>query len=165
MDCHRIPYLFVLILLQMSESHIAAAKREKAAQGLKDTSQMGRRITLFRHLVNSDLPPSELTDERLSKEAQVLLGAGTVSTARTLDFICYYILSNPAIRKRLEAELRDVMDGYPEKKPTWSQLEKLPYMQALIKEGLRYYQICSLYPRTLVEDILCSWLANDIKIV
>lgn len=127
----------------MSEGHIRAAKREKAAFGSKDTSTMGGRITLFRHLVNSDLPPSELADERLSKEAQVLLGAGTVSTARTLDFICYYIMANPAIKKRLSEELEDVMKGYPERKPSWAQLERVAYMQALIKEGLRY---CSQVP-------------------
>ncbi|KAI3326694.1 cytochrome P450 family protein [Xylariaceae sp. AK1471] len=133
---------------QMSEGHISAAKREKAASGSKDTSTMGGRITLFRHLVNSDLPPSELADERLSKEAQVLLGAGTVSTARTLDFICYYIMANPAIRERLTEELRDVMVGYPEKKPTWAQLEKVVYMQALIKEGLRLsYGVMHRLPR------------------
>lgn len=99
---------------------------------------MGGPVTIFRHLVNSDLPASELTRERLSKESQVLLGAGTVSTARTLDFISYYIMANPAIRERLTEELKSVMEGYPEKKPTWAQLEKLPYLQALIKEGLRY---------------------------
>ncbi|KAF4631127.1 hypothetical protein G7Y89_g7013 [Cudoniella acicularis] len=132
----------------MSEGHISAAKREKAALGNKDTSTMGGRITLFRHLVNSDLPPSELSEERLSKEAQVLLGAGTVSTARTLDFICYYIMANPAIRKRLTEELKDIMEGYPEKKPTWAQLEKLVYMQALIKEGLRLsYGVMHRLPR------------------
>jgi cytochrome P450 len=122
--------------MQMTESHIDATKREKAASGSEDTSKTGG-VTIFRHLVNSDLPPSELSNERLSKEAQVLLGAGTVSTARTLDFITYYIIANPTIRKRLTEEVRDVMEGYPEKKPTWAQLEKLPYLQALIKEGLR----------------------------
>lgn len=65
------------------------AKREKAALGSKDTSTTGARLTIFRHLVNSDLPPSELTDERLSREAQVLIGSGTITTAGTLGFICY----------------------------------------------------------------------------
>ena len=121
----------------MCEGHIGAAKREKAALGSKDTTTTGARLTLFRHLVNSDLPPSELTDERLSKEAQVLIGSGTITTAGTLNFICYYIMANPAIRKRLEEELKGVMDGYPEKKPTWAQLEKVAYLQALIMESLR----------------------------
>lgn len=77
------------------------AKREKAALGSKDTPTTGARLTIFWHLVNSDLPPSELTDERLSKEAQVLIGTGTITAAGTLGFICYYIMASPAIRKRL----------------------------------------------------------------
>ena len=61
-----------------------------------------------------------------------------------MGFICYYIMANPAIRKRLEEELKPVMEGYPEKKPTWAQLEKVAYLQALIKEGLRYFSPTSL---------------------
>lgn len=128
----------------MCEDHLGTAKREKAAVGSKDTTKAGGRPNLFRHLLNSDLPPSELTDDRLSKEAQVLIGSGTITTAGTLDFLCYYIMSNPAIRKRLGEELKDVMEGYPQKKPTWAQLEKVAYFQALIKEGLRYVLLGSL---------------------
>jgi len=102
----------------MCEGHIGVAKREKAASGPKDTPTTGARLTLFRHVANSDLPPSELTDEHLSKEGQVLIGSGTITTAGTLGFICYYVMANPAIRKRLEEELKGVMEGYPEKKPT-----------------------------------------------
>ncbi|KAI0468968.1 cytochrome P450 family protein [Xylaria cf. heliscus] len=139
----------------MSERHIDHAKQEKAASGSKDTSLMGGPVTIFRHLVNSDLPASELTRERLSKESQVLLGAGTVSTARTLDFISYYIMANPAIRERLTEELKNDMEGYPEKKPTWSQLEKLPYLQALIKEGLRLsYGVMHRLPRVSPQQPL-----------
>lgn len=120
----------------MAEAHIVQVKREKERMGDKDTSETGR-PTVFRHLVNSGLSQSELTTSRLCNEAQVLLGAGTVSTARTLDFITYYILSRPEIQQRLREELKDIMAGYPAETPTWYQLEKLPYLQALIKEGLR----------------------------
>ena len=120
------------------------AKREKAALDSKDKPMPGARLTLFRHLVNSDLPPSELTDERLSREAQVLIGSGTITTAGTLGFLFDYIIANPAIRKRLADELKDVMEGYPAKKPTLAQLEKVAYLQALIKEGLRYFLLVSL---------------------
>lgn len=93
--------------------------------------------------MNSNLPSSELSEERLLREAQVLIGTGTITTAGTMGFICYYIMANPAIRERLAAELADVMEGYPEKKPSWAELEKVEYLQAIIKEGLRY---ASLYP-------------------
>ncbi|KAI9747825.1 MAG: hypothetical protein M1815_003852 [Lichina confinis] len=121
----------------MCDDHLKLAKREKSTVLSKDVPKPGARLTLFRHLLNSDLPPSELTDDRLSKEAQVLIGSGTITTAGTMAFICYYVLANPAIRKRLAEELRPVMEGCPAKKSTWAQLEKLDYLQALIKESLR----------------------------
>ena len=83
------------------------------------------------------MPESERSDDRLAKEAQVLLGGGTASTARTLTFISYYILSRPQVHSRLKQELQDTMATYPEHIPSWADLEKLPYLQALIKEGLR----------------------------
>ena len=122
----------------MCEGHLRVAKREKVTLGSENVTTTDTRPTLFRHLVNSDLSPSELTDERLSREAQVLIGSGTITTAGTISFLCYYIMANPAIRERLAEELKGVMEGYPEKKPTWAQLERVAYFQALIKEGLRY---------------------------
>ena len=83
------------------------------------------------------MPESELSDERLAKEAQVLMGAGTASTARTIGYICYYILAKPHIYSRLQGELKIVMAAYPQQVPSLAELEKLPYLQALIKEGLR----------------------------
>ena len=83
------------------------------------------------------MPESELSDERLAREAQVLMGGGTASTARTLGFVSYYILANPHIQTRLRKELAEPMSRYPGVVPSWAELEKLPYLQALIKEALR----------------------------
>ncbi|TVY27315.1 Cytochrome P450 monooxygenase [Lachnellula hyalina] len=118
---------------QLTNRHIEIAKSQK----LQGTESKNQRPSLLRYLVNSDLPESELSVERLTKEAQVLLGAGTVSTARTLDFVCYYILANKDIQAKLQNELRDIMSNYPEQIPSFVQLEKLPYLTSLIKEGLR----------------------------
>lgn len=115
---------------------IARAKKEKSECDLKSTKTHNH-VSLFRYIVESDMPESELSDERLAKEAQVLLGSGTASTARTLGFISYFILADPFIRSRLEAELREPMARYPDVVPTWADLEKLPFLQSLIKEGLR----------------------------
>lgn len=128
----------------MTNQHIEIAKDQKL-QGAK----VGSRPSLLTYLVNSDLPNSELSVERLSKEAQVLLGAGTVSTARTLDFICYYVLANENIHRKLQSELADIMANYPAQIPLFVQLEKLPYLTALIKEGLRYV--------LLADSSLCGY--------
>lgn len=83
------------------------------------------------------MPESERSPERLVQEAQVLLSAGTVTTARTIAFASFYILARSEIKAKLQAELRDAMDGWPEKVPTFMDLERLQYLQAIIKESLR----------------------------
>jgi cytochrome P450 len=120
----------------VAKDHVLRAKREKLEQDRKSTP-MDNNTSLFRYIFDSDMPESERSDDRLAKEAQVLLGAGTSTTARTLSFISFYILANPDIHSRLKEELRDVMATYPQHVPSWAQLERLPYLQALIKEGLR----------------------------
>lgn len=95
-------------------------------------------ISLFSHIVHeSGMPKSELTEDRLAKEAQAMLGGGTVSPARTMSFASYYILSRPDLKARLQAELADTMAEWPQRVPTWEQLESLPLLQAIIKESLR----------------------------
>lgn len=95
-------------------------------------------FSLFTHIANSDMPESERSVARLSREAQTLLGAGTASTARTLGFASYYILSRPEILSRLQREVTDTMAGWPDTIPYWAELERLSYLQAIIKESLRY---------------------------
>lgn len=120
----------------MTTQHIIDVKKEKA-NAIANGIDIHSRISLFQHLVNSGLPESELSVDRLSREAQVLFGAGTVSTARTLDFASYYILANKHIHARLKEELQETMDKFPEKVPSTAQLEKIPYLQAIVKEALR----------------------------
>lgn len=123
-------------MLQIALRHIVEAKHEKLENNKKG-SRVGDGTSLFRYIVNSDMPESERSDERLAKEAEVLLATGTATTARTVGFISYFILTNPSIRSRLEKELEEPMSRYPEVVPTWAELEKVPILQALIKEGLR----------------------------
>ena len=120
--------------------HITNAKRERlGVKYSKNTSREGRH-SLFHHLLDSDMPESELSDERLTKEAQILLAGGTVSTAQIIVHISYYILARTEIRTKLQRELQDVMAAWPQRVPTLDEFEKLPYLQALIKEGLRYVE-------------------------
>ncbi|ESZ98217.1 putative cytochrome P450 [Sclerotinia borealis F-4128] len=131
----------------IAHQHILKAKLEKSFTKSKSTS-VNEHVSLFRFIVNSDMPESELSDGRLAKEAQVVLGGGTASTAHTLGFVSYYILSNKHIQTRLQGELREVMVGWPLKVPSWADLERVQYLQTLIKEGLRLsYGVMHRLPR------------------
>ncbi|KAF2419032.1 cytochrome P450 monooxygenase [Tothia fuscella] len=91
--------------------------------------------TVFHGLLDSTLPPHELSTERLTEEALTIIGAGTVTTAHTLAVIFYHVLSNPQILSSLRKELHEIHLQHP--KPTWNQLTQLPNLNAIINEGLR----------------------------
>ena len=109
-------------------------------------------ISVFHHLLTSDIPESEKTSDRLLAESMVLIIAGTFTSAHTLSMIVYHALSNPAIENRLRNDLKDVLAGYPAQNPRWADLEKVPYLQAVIKEALR----CVSFMSNL-DFILIPW--------
>ncbi|GKT90338.1 cytochrome P450 monooxygenase [Colletotrichum tofieldiae] len=94
-------------------------------------------VSVFHHLLSSDVPESEKSTDRLRAESMILLLAGTLAGAHTLTFVVFYVLQNPQIEKRLRTELQPVFKGYPNKMPTWAELERLPYLRGCIKEALR----------------------------
>ena len=123
--------------MQVALKQLTVVKRERADSETGNGDGSKAHTSLFHHILGSEMPESELSDERLAKEAQVLMGGGTASTARTIAYISYYIIAKPHICSRLQGELKAVMATYPQRVPSLAELEKLPYLQALIKEGLR----------------------------
>ncbi|KAI9150722.1 cytochrome P450 monooxygenase sdnE-like [Paramyrothecium foliicola] len=81
------------------DTQLRIVKKEKITLKSKGVSLLAGRSTLVRHLLSSDLAPSEVTDYQLPKEAQVLIGTGTITTAGSLCFICYYIIANSHIKE------------------------------------------------------------------
>lgn len=116
----------------IARNHIIEAKQERTKSEIQPSD------SIFRKIAQLDLPESELDTERLTKEAQALFGAATVAVARTFDNIAYYALATPRIRTALTKELASLMENYPQRLPTLAELERLPYLQGVVLEGLRY---------------------------
>jgi len=97
----------------------------------------GGKVTLAHCLLVSDMPDSEKKTERLVLDLMAVMGAGTATTTRILTVTTYHVLADPTKEGRLREELREAMSGFPERVPRWAELERLPYLTACIKEGLR----------------------------
>ncbi|KAL9622283.1 MAG: hypothetical protein Q9160_003294 [Pyrenula sp. 1 TL-2023] len=83
-------------------------------------------------LDNPILPPAEKTLLRLEQEGALLALAGTESPAKTLSITLYHLAANPSMVRKLRAELSTVPTPL-----SWSQLEQLPYLSAILEEGNR----------------------------
>ena len=92
--------------------------------------------TIFHELLKSKLPAAEKGPDRLFQEAQSVLGAGTETVSSTLSHIIFYLLYTPGAYAKLKTELC-TLEPNPTTLPTWSQLEQLPYLSAIVQEGLR----------------------------
>jgi cytochrome P450 len=73
---------------------------------------------------------------RVAEEAQTLVAAGSSTTVHFLKSTVYYILADPKVHARLKAELRSAFPD-PYEIPPLHKLEKLPYLNAVVKEGSR----------------------------
>lgn len=67
------------------------------------TSEEAR--TIFQAIFESDSPPTEKSVDQLVVEAQMIVTAGTVTTANMLAITSYHLLNSPPIRARLQQEL------------------------------------------------------------
>ncbi|KIX08918.1 uncharacterized protein Z518_03575 [Rhinocladiella mackenziei CBS 650.93] len=92
--------------------------------------------TVIRELVGSDLPPEDKTLQRLSDEANMVVGAGGETTAQTLTRTFYHLLQSPRVMERLRKELNAAIPS-PMKIPSLATLQNLPYLNAVVDEGVR----------------------------
>lgn len=101
-------------------------------------SEKRRKETIFQQILSADLPPAEVSESRLVDEGTLIATAGSETTSWALAVTTYHLTRNPACMARLREELTQAM-------PTaaltdiasWQALEKLPYLAAVVKEGLR----------------------------
>ncbi|MCJ1447230.1 MAG: hypothetical protein MMC23_007741 [Stictis urceolatum] len=89
-------------------------------------------------LQNPGLPEAEKSLNRVNEEIETITGAGLETTAQTLRLIVFYLYRDPAALQRLRSELRTLLQEIlPSDQPSLTQLEQLPYLTAVIMEGLR----------------------------
>ncbi len=125
------------------KDEIIELKKGKAGTSI---SVKGHR-TIFDEILSGNLPEEEKSLERLWQEGQIVVGGGTETAAWLLSVIVFHLLSNKEIHSRLEMELtQNIPDS--DALPTSSELQRLPYLGAVISEGLRIsYPVCTRLQR------------------
>ena len=115
---------------EVREKNVDSSEKGELVE--KDASK----TTVIEAIYNSKLPASERSDARMMYEAQTMVIAGTATTAAALMISTYFILLSPSILSNLLSELTSVSSN-PLDVPSLTQLEQLPYLNAVVYEGLR----------------------------
>ncbi|RAQ57900.1 cytochrome P450 oxygenase [Aspergillus flavus] len=129
--------------------------RKKSIEVLqqKDVCTPTERTTMFHALTAPEVPPEERTLQRLEDEGLVLFAAGTETTATTLGVAIFHIFSDPMVLTKLRKELEQVMPT-PEGLATWRELEKLPYLNGVIHEALRFSGLAMRQQRVSPTEVI-----------
>ena len=126
--------------------------KSSGAASEKPLGPTGKESVYDSVLDNPNLPPHEKKLLRLEQEGALLVLAGTESPAQSLSVIFCHLLSNPSMLIKLRAELSDVS-----KSASWTELEQLPYLSAIIEEGNRLsFGVTARVARIAYEPLLYS---------
>ncbi|KAI0024381.1 cytochrome P450 [Xylariomycetidae sp. FL0641] len=88
--------------------------------------------TIVHGIVESKLPSSEKAEKRVMQDVSTVTGAGFETTASALRVIIFNVFNDPTILRRLRQELMQCAGNLELK-----TLEQLPYLNAILMEGLR----------------------------
>ena len=125
--------LFAQFRIQLDEY----AAQVKSVLSHKEKTGSESHPTVFHSLRDDEeLPLSEKSLPRLVQEAASLVAAGTITSTHMLAATTYHVLANPPILNRLVSELEEAI---PDAATPCSiqDLEQLPYLSAVVNEGLR----------------------------
>ncbi len=114
----------------------------------KETQPRNDLLTLLMAAMHED--GTQMTERQLRDETMTLFLAGHETTALSLSWTWYLLSQNPEAEARLHEELREVLSGRP---PEVGDLERLPYLNAVVKEVLRMFPPAFIMARLNVEPV------------
>ncbi|OSD06672.1 CyP450 monooxygenase [Trametes coccinea BRFM310] len=107
----------------------------------------------------------ELDEDAIKETTAVAFGAGTDTTAATLHAFVLAMILHPSVQQRAQAELAAIVG--PERLPEHADRAALPYVDAMVKELLRWHNVAPLgvAHRCMREDEYRGWRIPESAIV
>lgn len=91
-----------------------------------------------------------MSDKELRDESMTLFFAGHETTAHALTWMWYLLCKHPEVEARVVAELDEVLAG---RDPTVADLDRLPYLEQVVKESMRLLPSVWSFVREPTSDV------------
>ncbi|KAI1470261.1 cytochrome P450 [Daldinia caldariorum] len=110
-----------------------------------------------RDILSVALESGGFTEENLVDQLMTFLAAGHETTATAMTWGVYLLAKNPEIQKRLRAEVRERLPPIAsEREVTSLDIDRMPYLNAVCSEILRYYSPVPFTVRQAVRDTVLA---------
>lgn len=106
------------------------------------------RLNILSLLFEAQKHQPQLTDNQLTGHATLLFAAAHLTTAHTFSWTLFLLSQHQEVLQKLRAELNSCVATDV---PTFEELERLPYLDAVIKESMRVLPASSYSQRVAVE--------------
>ena len=106
----------------------------------------------------SEDPARRMSDEELMDQISTLLFAGSDTTSLAISWCIHHLSLNPRIQKRLREELQSLRSV-----EDMTEVDKLPYLNAVVQETLRLCPPAHSTIRVAMEDDMIP-LSHPIKL-
>jgi len=124
--------------LKPSQHIFRTVKAAVATRKQKGAEAKGDMMELW--LKNHAKKPGMMADHEVNAVASSTTIAGSETMTGAMEAVFYYLLKHPAHMKTLLAEIDAAhMDGQLSDIPSYQEISKLPFLQACIKETMRYF--------------------------
>lgn len=101
-------------------------------------------------LIRAHEQEAGVTDEQLIGHIVLLFGAAHLTSAHTLTWTLFLLAQHPEVMQKLHRELTDVLDGGA---PSADDLERLPYLDLVLRESMRILPASSYSQRVTAEPV------------
>ena len=152
-QARRFPLVKDILVFLLRKKLLAA--REKGAEFTKAkvdrrVNSKTDRVDFLSNVLRHEDKETGMSRAEIDSTSTILILGGSETTATLLSGVTYYLLVNPERLKRLVAEIRDKFDD--EEEITISNVNNLPYLLAVLDEGLRIFPPAPLGSPRIVPD-------------
>ncbi|SFI44005.1 cytochrome P450 [Planctomicrobium piriforme] len=129
----------------------AAEELEAAVQEMINIRRSGKLgFDVLSLLIRAHEEESGVTDEQLIGHIVLLFGAAHLTSAHTLTWTLFLLAQHPEVMTRLHAEFQQTLDG---KSPRPEDLERMPYLERVLKESMRVLPASGYSQRIAAETV------------
>lgn len=123
-----------------------------------DEVGLKRKMAFLDILLQSSIDGKHLTNLEIREEVDTFMFEGHDTTTSGITFCLYNIAKYPEVQAKCLDEIYSVLGRDQQKRTNLSELNKLHYLDLVIKESLRLFPSVPLIGRTLCEEAVISKL-------
>jgi cytochrome P450 len=133
--------------LRQVAQYILDSNREKKKQSTESSDRME---FIIDRIISHDYPEPSADTHRLSDILTFIL-AGHETSSNTLCFFLYELARNKTQQQKLQEELDEHINAHGH--PTYSQINKLEYLNNCLRESMRLWPTVPVIARTTTQEI------------